>query len=168
QKTLRKEGWGVTVAVHHDADAARPEILAIWPGLHNEAYGLACDIGSTTIALHLVSLLSGRVVASAGASNPQIRFGEDLMSRVSYVMMNPDGREAMTAAVREAVNGLIDKVCAEGGVSADDILDAVFVANPVMHHLFLGIDPTELGQAPFALAVSGAVRTTAAALGLKA
>ena len=66
--------------------------------------------------MHLVSLLSGRIVASAGTSNPQIRFGEDLMSRVSYVMMNPDGREAMTKAVREAVNGLIGKVCAEGGV----------------------------------------------------
>ena len=167
QKILRKESWGVTVAVHHDEDDARAELLAMWPGLHNEAYGIACDIGSTTIAMHLVSLLSGRVVASAGASNPQIRFGEDLMSRVSYVMMNPDGREAMTSAVREAVNGLIDKVCAEGGVSADDILDAVFVANPVMHHLFLGIDPTELGQAPFALAVSGAVRTSTAELGLK-
>jgi len=168
QKILRKESWGVTVAVHHDEDDARAELLAMWPGLHNEAYGIACDIGSTTIAMHLVSLLSGRVVASAGASNPQIRFGEDLMSRVSYVMMNPDGREAMTSAVREAVNGLIDKVCAEGGISADDILDAVFVANPVMHHLFLGIDPTELGQAPFALAVSGAVRTSTAELGLKA
>ena len=167
QKILRKESWGVTVAVHHDEDDARAELLAMWPGLHNEAYGIACDIGSTTIAMHLVSLLSGRVVASAGASNPQIRFGEDLMSRVSYVMMNPDGREAMTSAVREAVNGLIDKVCAEGGISADDILDAVFVANPVMHHLFLGIDPTELGQAPFALAVSGAVRTSTAELGLK-
>ncbi len=168
QKTLRREGWGVTVAIHHDEEAGRPEILGLWPGLHNAAYGLACDIGSTTIALHLVSLLSGRVVASAGASNPQIRFGEDLMSRVSYVMLNPDGREAMTAAVREAVNGLIDRVCAEGGVEADDILDAVFVANPVMHHLFLGIDPTELGQAPFALAVSGPVRTSMAELGLKA
>lgn len=167
-RILRKESWGVTVAVHHDEDDARAELLAMWPGLHNEAYGIACDIGSTTIAMHLVSLLSGRVVASAGASNPQIRFGEDLMSRVSYVMMNPDGREAMTSAVREAVNGLIDKVCAEGGISADDILDAVFVANPVMHHLFLGIDPTELGQAPFALAVSGAVRTSTAELGLKA
>ncbi|WP_232419440.1 ASKHA domain-containing protein [Paracoccus sp. N5] len=167
QKTLRREGWGVTVAVHRDEDA-RPEILALWPGLHNQAYGIACDIGSTTIALHLVSLLSGRVLASAGAPNPQIRFGEDLMSRVSYVMMNPDGREAMTQAVREALNGLIAKVCAEGGVDSDNILDAVFVANPIMHHLFLGIDPTELGQAPFALAVSGAVQTTMAELGLSA
>ncbi|HXV29327.1 MAG TPA: ASKHA domain-containing protein, partial [Sinorhizobium sp.] len=82
-------------------------------------------------------------------------------SRVSYVMMNPDGREAMTKAVREALNGLIDRVCINGGVSREDILDAVFVGNPIMHHLFLGIDPTELGGAPFALAVSGAVRAAA-------
>lgn len=157
QGMLRKENWGVTVAIHRDMDISRPFIIAMWPGLKNEAYGIACDIGSTTIAMHLVSLLSGRIVASSGAPNPQIRFGEDLMSRVSYVMMNPDGREAMTKAVREAVNGLIGKVCAEGGVDRNDILDAVFVANPIMHHLFLGIDPTELGQAPFALAVSGAM-----------
>ncbi len=157
QKILRKGNWAVTAAIHRDSPTSRPTVIALWPGLHNEAYGLACDIGSTTIAMHLVSLLSGRIVASSGASNPQIRFGEDLMSRVSYVMMNPDGREAMTRAVRQAINELTDKVCAEGGVSRTDILDSVFVANPIMHHLFLGIDPTELGQAPFALAVSGAV-----------
>ncbi|WP_416796716.1 ASKHA domain-containing protein [Ciceribacter azotifigens] len=166
QKILRKGNWSVTAAIHRDSPTSRPTIVALWPGLHNEAYGLACDIGSTTIAMHLVSLLSGRVVASSGASNPQIRFGEDLMSRVSYVMMNPDGREAMTKAVREAVSELVDKVCAEGGVSRSDILDSVFVANPIMHHLFLGIDPTELGQAPFALAVSGAVTCQAKDIGL--
>ena len=88
------------------------------------------------------------------------------MSRVSYVMMNPDGREAMTKAVREAINGLIGKVCAEGGVSRDDILDCVFVGNPIMHHLFLGIDPTELGSAPFALAVSGALHFWAHEIGI--
>ncbi|WP_097141121.1 ASKHA domain-containing protein [Rhizobium subbaraonis] len=158
QQILRKGNWGVTAAIHRDMDSSRPFIIGLWPGLKNEAYGIACDIGSTTIAMHLVSLLSGRIVASSGTSNPQIRFGEDLMSRVSYVMMNPDGREAMTKAVREAVNGLIGKVCNEGGVDRHDILDMVFVANPIMHHLFLGIDPTELGQAPFALAVSGALQ----------
>jgi len=150
--------WGVTAVVHRDMESARPFITAVYPGLKNEAYGIACDIGSTTIAMHLVSLLSGRIVASSGTSNPQIRFGEDLMSRVSYVMMNPDGREAMTKAVRQAVNDLIGKVCAEGGVDRHDIFDCVFVGNPIMHHLFLGIDPTELGQAPFALAVSGAIQ----------
>jgi uncharacterized 2Fe-2S/4Fe-4S cluster protein (DUF4445 family) len=158
QKILRKGEWGVTAAIHRDMDSSRPFIVGLWPGLKNEAYGIACDIGSTTIAMHLVSLLSGRIVASSGSSNPQIRFGEDLMSRVSYVMMNPDGREAMTKAVREAINDLIGKVCAEGEVDRHDILDCVFVANPIMHHLFLGIDPTELGQAPFALAVSGALQ----------
>ncbi len=158
QHILRKGNWGVTAAIHRDMDSSRPFIIGLWPGLKNEAYGIACDIGSTTIAMHLVSLLSGRIVASSGTSNPQIRFGEDLMSRVSYVMMNPDGREAMTKAVREAVNGLIGKVCEEGGVDRHDVLDMVFVANPIMHHLFLGIDPTELGQAPFALAVSGALQ----------
>ena len=158
QGILRKGNWGVTAAIHRDMDSSRPFIVGLWPGLKNEAYGVACDIGSTTIAMHLVSLLSGRIVASSGTSNPQIRFGEDLMSRVSYVMMNPDGREAMTKAVREAINVLIGKVCAEGEVDRHDILDMVFVANPIMHHLFLGIDPTELGQAPFALAVSGALQ----------
>lgn len=158
QKILRKGEWGVTAAIHRDMDSSRPFIVGLWPGLKNEAYGIACDIGSTTIAMHLVSLLSGRIVGSSGTSNPQIRFGEDLMSRVSYVMMNPDGRGAMTKAVREAVNDLIGKVCEEGGVNRADILDSVFVANPIMHHLFLGIDPTELGMAPFALAVSGALQ----------
>lgn len=159
QGILRKGNWGVTAAIHRDLEGSRPNLIALWPGLHNEAYGIACDIGSTTIAMHLVSLLSGRVIASSGAPNPQIRFGEDLMSRVSYVMMNPDGREAMTKAVRQAINELTAKVCAEAGIDANDILDATFVANPIMHHLFLGIDPTELGQAPFALAVSGEVHT---------
>ncbi|MCK8782427.1 ASKHA domain-containing protein [Rhizobium sp. NTR19] len=166
QKILRQREWKVTAAVHHDRAADSARVIALYPGLKNEAYGIACDIGSTTIAMHLSSLLSGRTVASAGTSNPQIRFGEDLMSRVSYVMMNPDGREAMTAAVRDALNGLIDKVCEQGGVSRTDILDSVFVGNPIMHHLFLGIDPTELGGAPFALAVSGAVELKSSDIGL--
>jgi uncharacterized 2Fe-2S/4Fe-4S cluster protein (DUF4445 family) len=168
QSTLRKGGWAVTAAIHKDEDTGQASMIALWPGLHNEAWGIACDIGSTTIALHLVSLLSGHVIASAGTSNPQIRFGEDLMSRVSYVMMNPDGREAMTDAVRKAVDDLIGKVCEESGANRNDILDAVFVGNPIMHHLFLGIDPTELGGAPFALAVSGAIHTRARELALDA
>ncbi|MER8696266.1 ASKHA domain-containing protein [Mesorhizobium opportunistum] len=167
QGILRKGNWTATAAIHKDADSDIARVIALWPGLKNEAYGLACDIGSTTIAMHLVSLLSGRVAASSGTSNPQIRFGEDLMSRVSYVMMNPDGREGMTVAVREAISSLVDKVCAEGNVQRNDILDSVFVGNPIMHHLFLGIDPTELGGAPFALAVSGAVRIKASDIGLK-
>jgi uncharacterized 2Fe-2S/4Fe-4S cluster protein (DUF4445 family) len=167
QPPVTEGHWGVTAAIHRDMESARPFIIALYPGLKNEAYGIACDIGSTTIAMHLVSLLSGRILASSGTPNPQIRFGEDLMSRVSYVMMNPDGREAMTIAVREAINSLIGRVCEEGGVSREDIFDCVFVGNPIMHHLFLGIDPTELGQAPFALAVSGALQVWAHDIDIK-
>ena len=167
QTVLRKGEWHITAAIHQAGKDDPATIVALWPGLHNEALGLACDIGSTTIALHLVSLLSGEVLSTVGTANPQIRFGEDLMSRVSYVMMNPSGREAMTLAVREAIDGLVDEACDRAGTDRHDILDAVFVANPVMHHLFLGIDPTELGQAPFALAVSDALTLRADELDLK-
>ncbi len=166
QAILRAGNWSVTAVVAHDREADRPHLVALYPGLKNEAYGIAVDIGSTTIALHLSSLLSGATIASAGTPNPQIRFGEDLMSRVSYVMMNPEGRPQMTAAVRGAIRELTTRVCTEANVSPGDVFDAVFVGNPVMHHLFLGIDPTELGQAPFALAASGAIEMPAAALEL--
>ena len=98
--------------------------------------------------------------------NPQIRFGEDLMSRVSYGMMNAGGAAEMTAAVREGMNAMIKAVSAEADVDPALIVDAVIVCNPVMHHLFLGIDPYELGQAPFALATSDAVNLQAAELDL--
>ena len=89
--------------------------------------------------------------------NPQIRFGEDLMSRVSYVMMNPGGDVEMTRVVREAINALATAIATEAGVDAHAIYEMVIVCNPVMHHLFLGVDPVELGQAPFALATSGSM-----------
>jgi uncharacterized 2Fe-2S/4Fe-4S cluster protein (DUF4445 family) len=161
QPALRKGAWKVTVAVH---DASR--IIAVWPGFHDESYGLAVDVGSTTIAAHLCDLASGEVVASAGRMNPQIRFGEDLMSRVSYAMMNPGGALQMTAVVRQAIGELAAEVCASAGIAPQSILEATLVGNPIMHHLVLGIDPVELGGAPFALAVDGAVRVTAAEIGV--
>src|SRR5450631_633737 len=147
QPTLRAGSWQVTVAVH-----AEKQIIGVWPGLHERAYGLAVDVGSTTIAAHLCDLLSGEVVASSGVMNPQIRFGEDLMSRVSYAMMNPGGAAQMTVAVRAALSALAAEVARAAHIAADEILEMTFVGNPIMHHLVLGIDPVELGGAPFALA----------------
>ena len=89
--------------------------------------------------------------------NPQIRFGEDLMSRVSYSMMNPGGEAEMTAAVRTAMDTLLGELCAEAKADPTDVLELVFVGNPIMHHLLLGIDPVELGGAPFALATDSAL-----------
>ncbi len=161
QRTLRQGQWKATVAVH---DASR--IVAVWPGFHEAAFGLAIDVGSTTIAAHLCDLVTGEVVASAGRMNPQIRFGEDLMSRVSYAMMNPGGASQMTRAVREALGELAGEVAEAAAIDRETILEVTLVGNPIMHHLVLGIDPVELGGAPFALAVDRAVTVTAAELGV--
>lgn len=168
QQTLRKGEWKVTCAVHLGDDYVSPRIVQVWPGYYDGSiYGMAVDLGSTTIAAHLCDLHTGEVIASSGIMNPQIRFGEDLMSRVSYSMMNANGAAEMTAAVREGMNALFLQVATEAGIDPALIIDAVFVCNPVMHHLFLGIDPFELGQAPFALATSDAVSTRAKNLDLK-
>jgi uncharacterized 2Fe-2S/4Fe-4S cluster protein (DUF4445 family) len=161
QAALRKGQWKVTVAVH-----AGSQLIGVWPGFHDSVYGLAVDVGSTTIAAHLCNLETGEVVASSGAMNPQIRFGEDLMSRVSYSMMHPGGAQQMTEAVRAALNTLAAEVARDAKVSVSDILELTMVGNPIMHHLLLGIDPVELGGAPFALATDSALDLRAAELGL--
>ncbi len=163
QPALEKGKYGVTVAVHQ-----AHKVIAVWPGLHETAYGVAIDIGSTTIAGHLANLADGAVLASNGVMNPQIRFGEDLMSRVSYAMMHPEGAGEMTVAVRKALDGLIASLAMRAGIKRVEILELALVGNPIMHHLLLGIDPTPLGGAPFALATDRAISTTAAELGLRA
>ncbi|TCL09390.1 uncharacterized 2Fe-2S/4Fe-4S cluster protein (DUF4445 family) [Shimia isoporae] len=168
QPILRKGKWTVTAAVHQGRADTTPRVIALWPGFFDKPlFGLAVDLGSTTIAGHLCNLETGEVVASSGLMNPQIRFGEDLMSRVSYAMMNKGGDIEMTNAVRDGLNQLVTDIATDAAIEKDQILDSVFVMNPVMHHLFLGIDPFELGQAPFALATSDALELTASEIGLE-
>ena len=162
QRALRKGEWKVTVAVRHEK-----QVLAIWPGFRDLMLGAAFDVGSTTIAGHLCDLTTGSVLASAGRMNPQIGFGEDLMSRVSYVMMNEGGEARLTAVVREALNGLVGDLVAEADAVRDDVLEVTIVGNPIMHHLVLGFDPRELGMAPFALVTGSALDTPATRIGLQ-
>ncbi len=165
QTVLRKGQWTVTVAVNHDEN----RIVALWPGLRDAApLGLAVDLGSTTIAAHLCDLTTGDVRASGGVMNPQIRFGEDLMSRVSYSMMNAGGAAEMTTTVRAALDDLARDLARDAGAAPGDILELTIVCNPVMHHLLLGVDPVELGQSPFALATSDALQLGARDLDLSA
>jgi len=169
QKTLRKGEWKITIALHKGHRDETHRILDIFPGFYEgRIYGLAIDLGSTTIAAHLCDLRNGSVIASSGVMNPQIRFGEDLMSRVSYAMMNPGGDKEMTDAVRIAINALAQSIATEGNIDPSQIVETVFVCNPVMHHLLLGIDPVELGQAPFALATSESLSLDARELDLTA
>ena len=161
QVALRKGQWQVTVAVFKDE-----WVIAVWPGFKRDAFGLAIDIGSTTIAANLINLTNGDVVATDGIINPQIRFGEDLMSRVSYVMMNPDGATELTRTVREGINQLIARLARAGDIEVNEIVDVTIAGNPIMHHLFLGISPVELGTAPFALATDAALDLRAIEVGL--
>ena len=167
QRSLRDGDWSVTAAVH-EATA----VTAVWPGLHERVAGIAFDVGSTTVAGHLCDLHTGDVLASAGVMNPQIRFGEDLMSRVSYVMLHPEGAEELTASIRSCLSDLVAELVISAptvdgdALTADDVLEITIVGNPIMHHLVLGLDPTELGGAPFALATDEAVRLPARELGL--
>ncbi len=141
-------------------------IIDIRPGLVERAYGLAIDVGSTTLAAHLVDLADGEVISTAAGMNPQIRFGEDVMSRVSYAMMNDGGAEAMTRAVRGAIDALAGEAVKSAGISRVDVYEAVIVGNPIMHHLLLGLDPVPLGMAPFPLQAEGAVERPASEIGL--
>ena len=152
QDALREGKWQVTVAIRYGN-----RIVAVWPGFRDQVFGAAIDVGSTTIAVHLCDLISGEVRASSGAMNPQIRFGEDLMSRVSYAMLNPEGAGQMTTAVRQSISRLIADTAGQAGIGIEDILEITLVGNPVMHHLLLGLDPTPLGVAPFALATDRSV-----------
>jgi len=159
---ILKEGAGkCTVAVRN-----KKELIAIFPGFVESCYGAAIDIGSTTIAINLCNLTDGSIESNQGSMNPQIRFGEDLMSRVSYCMQNPGSQEKLTQAVRTAVNELIHKACDETEINPELILEITIVGNPVMHHLFLGFDPVPLGLLPFTLATDKALHLRAEDLGI--
>ncbi len=162
QPALKEGKFAVTLTVWQDK-----EVLRVQPGYAEGVYGLAVDVGSTTVVAHLCDLRTGAVLATEAAMNPQVRYGEDLMSRVSYAMMEPQGAARLHRTIITALNDLAKKAAAKAGLTADDIYDMVIAGNTVMHHILLGIDPVELGGAPFALAIDSPVDLKARDLGLK-
>lgn len=162
QETLRKEQWAVTVLVWNEE-----EVIDVQPGYKEGIYGLAVDIGSTTVAGHLCDLRTGEVLATEAIMNPQVAYGEDLMSRVSYAMTNKSGLATMHEAIIDALNTLAARAARAANLQARDIHDAVFVGNTTMVHILLGINPRELGGAPFALATRDSVDAKARDLNLR-
>jgi uncharacterized 2Fe-2S/4Fe-4S cluster protein (DUF4445 family) len=140
--------------------------LRLQPGYQDGIYGLAVDVGSTTVVAHLCDLRTGEVIATQSAMNPQVRFGEDLMSRISYINSEPQGLSRMNRLVIQTLNDLAEKAAALAGLTPEDITDVVIVGNTVMHHILLGIDPHQLGVAPFSLATYSAQDLKARDLGL--
>jgi uncharacterized 2Fe-2S/4Fe-4S cluster protein (DUF4445 family) len=160
---LRQGKWTVTAAIRMER-----EILAVFPGEVEEAYGLAIDVGSTTVAGYLCNLRSGRIIGTESLMNPQVTYGDDVIARITYVMDHPDGMKTMRGAIIDGLNHLIRIVTGDHGLSPADILEITLVGNTVMHHLFLGIDPRALGFSPFTPTVHRSLDVKARDLGLEA
>jgi uncharacterized 2Fe-2S/4Fe-4S cluster protein (DUF4445 family) len=162
QPALAADKRRVTVTIWNGA-----QVIRVQPGFHDEIYGMAVDVGTTTVAGHLCNLRTGAILATASRMNPQVPFGEDLMSRVSYAMMHEDGTERMHQAIINGLNELIAEACQEAGIAATDLVEMVIVGNTTMHHLLLGVNPKELGGAPFSLVIHSAVDVKARDLGIQ-
>jgi uncharacterized 2Fe-2S/4Fe-4S cluster protein (DUF4445 family) len=117
QKIIRKGKWEVTVTIWNDH-----ELIRVQPGYDDGTYGFAVDIGTTTVAGHLVNLRTGEILATEAMMNPQTTYGEDLMSRISYGMMNPDGVEKMHAAIIEALSKLLKRATRAAKLKPDDVV----------------------------------------------
>lgn len=162
QSVLRQGNWAVTVTLWQEQ-----RVIDVQPGYEEGIYGLAVDIGSTTIAGFLCDLRTGDILASDSMMNPQVTYGEDLMSRVTYAMMHSDGLDKMHTAVIDALNRLIATVARSADIRRRHIQEMVCVGNTTMMHILLGISPSELGVAPFALANRDAMDVRASELGLR-
>jgi len=156
---LREHEWSVKLALRGS------DLVAVLP-TGSQLLGLAVDIGTTKLAIYLLDLASGSVLSQAGAMNPQIAYGEDIISRISYATTHENGRQTLQAAVIGSLNAAIEQCCNEIGVSQEQIIDAVVVGNTAMHHLLAGLPVRQLGVSPFVPSVSEALDIEADQIGL--
>lgn len=167
---LRSQGWRARLAVHSPAAGfysnGASMLAAVLPsGL--PLLGLAVDMGSTKLAGYLVDLQSGATLAQGGAMNPQISYGEDVVSRIAYANRGPEQRKILQTRLVETINQMVDQFCQQAGVSGSQIVDAVLVGNTAMHHLFCGLPVRQLGMSPYVAAVSEALDVRCAEVGLR-
>lgn len=148
-EAIRKQDWVATVTLYREK-----EIIQIEPGdTSRNLYGVAADIGTTKVVAYLIDLVSGMVVGTESMPNPQIPYGEDLMSRISYTIKEKDGAGRLQYAIVDGINTLVTRLCTAKGISRDDVLEMMVVGNTAMHHLFFGIPAQHVAAAPYAPAV---------------
>jgi uncharacterized 2Fe-2S/4Fe-4S cluster protein (DUF4445 family) len=162
QQVLREGKWGVTVTVWDGR-----EIIRVQPGFHDKAIGLAVDIGTTTVAAYLCDLESGQVLVTEAAMNPQVAYGEDIMSRISYVTEHEGGLATLNTAIVDMLNQLAEAATTQVELEPADIAEVTLVGNTVMHHLVLNLDPAHLGGAPFPTCFVDPIDIKARDLGLR-
>ena len=161
---LRDQDWSVRLALRRQNHSA--EVVGV---LHpNDALlGLAVDIGTTKMAAYLLDLATGHTLAKAGIMNPQIAYGEDVVSRIAYANEHVDGRQVLQSRLMESLNDLVGNLCAEAGATREQVVDAVVVGNTAIHHFFTGLPVRQLGESPYIAAVSEALNICGCHLGLK-
>ena len=162
QEMVRLGEWKVTAYVWKER-----EVIKIEPGKIEEAYGLAVDIGTTTVAGYLCDLTDGRLVATASMMNPQVVYGEDVMSRISYTITHADGLEHMNKAIVDGLNGIVAEAAVLAGIKRTDVVDMTIVGNTCMHHLLLNIDPRNIGRSPFPPALHHSIDVKTRDVGIK-
>ena len=162
QNKVREGDWKVTVSIWENS-----EIINIESGRVDRGYGLAVDIGTTTVAGYLCDLVSGEVLATDAMMNPQVAYGEDLMSRIGYAVKGKGGLKQLHQVIIKGLNQVAAQAAAKAGIKRGDIIDMAMVGNTCMHHLFLNIDPRHLGKTPFAPAIHHSVDIKARDLELK-
>jgi len=146
---MREKGWAATATLYR-----KQEVVRVEPGdTTGTAFGVAVDIGTTKVVAYLIDLLTGETHATESMPNPQIPFGEDLMSRISYTIREKDGAAKLQGVIADGINSLISRLCAEKGLGPEDVLEVMVVGNTAMHHLFFGIPAQHVAAAPYAPAV---------------
>ena len=154
---LRDANWKVTATIWN-----RKRIISVEPGnTTQKLYGIAIDIGTSKIIGYLINLLSGKVIATHFIENPQIIYGEDIISRISHVMKNPQTLEEIHSLAIKAINEIILKCCEKADIEQTDIYEAVIVGNTAMHHFFLSINPKYLALSPYVPAIGNSVNVEA-------
>ncbi|HMN60431.1 MAG TPA: ASKHA domain-containing protein, partial [Anaerolinea sp.] len=161
---LRRGGWRARIAVR--VDEGRSALVSVLPYGARIA-GLAMDMGSTKLAIFLVDLEDGAILAQAGVMNPQISFGEDVVSRIAFANRGEENRRQLQARLAEAVNQTLAEFCEREGICQEQVVDVVAVGNTAMHHLFSGLPVEPLGEAPYTPVVSEAMYFPAAEVGLR-
>ena len=162
QDVMRKDDWKVTASVWMDK-----EVIDLKSGFTERDYGLAVDVGTTTIAAYLCDLGTGEVLGTESMVNPQVVYGEDVMSRITHAMVHADGMKTLNETIFRGINQMIRDITLRAGISEQEIVDMVCVGNTCMHHLLLGINPEQLGRSPFVPALHYSLDVKARDLGLK-
>lgn len=157
---LRKNKWTARFILREG------ELIAVLPS-GVDIFGISVDIGTTKLAIYLVNLLTGEIVEKVGEMNPQIAYGEDIVSRISYATENAEGRQQLQMVLVDVLNTKIQELCTSSGINQDQIVDAVIVGNTAMHHLFTGLPVGQLVFAPYVPALNAPIDFRARDLGIK-